>query len=116
MNKRKIGREKEMIATDFLIKEGYQVIERNFFSTKGEIDIIAKENEYLVFIEVKYRKNTTYGYPEESVNISKMKKIVSTAKYYMYKHNISYDTPCRFDVIIMLGSEISVIKNAFFEL
>lgn len=113
MNKRIVGSEKESIAADFLLQEGYRILERNFSCRIGEIDLIAKESGYLVFIEVKYRAGTAFGYPAEAVTKAKIIKILKTAKYYMLCNGILQETPCRFDVVNILGEDISVIKNAF---
>lgn len=111
-NQRKTGMEKEETACRFLVSQGYEVLERNFYSHFGEIDIVARDGEYLVFVEVKYRKNAAYGYPLEAVNGSKQQKIRKTAEYYLYRHNL-FSVPARFDVVEILGKKIRVIKNAF---
>jgi putative endonuclease len=112
-NKRTVGSEFEQIAVQHLIGERYQIIETNFQCRTGEIDIIAKDKEYLVFVEVKYRTNTDMGLPQEAVDLRKMKKISRTAQYYMLTKGLSMDTPCRFDVITILNQDITLIKNAF---
>lgn len=112
-NKRQIGGKQENKASDYLREQGYEIIEHNFFSRYGEIDLIVRDDEYLVFVEVKYRKDERVGYPEEAINTSKMRNIHRTANWYMMKHQIPEDTPCRFDVVVILGEEIRVIKNAF---
>lgn len=89
------------------------ILERNFSSHYGEIDIIAKDDKFLVFAEVKYRKNIKHGYPQESVGYHKQQKIIKTAKYYMYKRNIPDECSCRFDVILICGNDISCIRDAF---
>ena len=85
----------------------------NFKSRFGEIDIIAKDAETLVFIEVKYRKSSSFGYPEEFVNLKKQHKILQTARYFMLKSHSDVETPIRFDVVSILGDKIKVIKDAF---
>lgn len=112
-NKRILGSEKEIEACEYLIQSGYEILEHNFRCKTGEIDIIAKEKEYLVFVEVKFRSNTKTGQPHEAVDIRKMKRIILTAKYYMYLHGYSEFIPCRFDVIVQLDNHIELIKNAF---
>ena len=112
-NKRKIGSKQEAIATKYLESLGYSIIENNFYCRSGEIDIIAKEGDYYVFIEVKYRSSTEHGYPIEAIDQRKIRKVVNTTKYYMLTHNISEYSPCRFDVIVILGEDITLIKNAF---
>lgn len=111
-NRRSIGSNYEKIAGEYLEKQGYEIIEYNFFSHGGEIDIIAKHEDYLVFVEVKYRKDTTKGYPLEAVSLQKQKTISKCALYYMKKKNLT-DTPVRFDVVSILGTEIQIIQNAF---
>lgn len=88
-------------------------MERNFRCRQGEIDIIAKEEETLLFVEVKYRSDTAYGYPSEAVTWKKQNKILYTANYYKYRYHIREDVPCRFDVIEVLGNRIRWMKNAF---
>lgn len=112
-NKRSIGTIQESIAADYIKANGYNIITQNFYCRSGEIDIIANDNNYLVFIEVKFRTTTKLGYPQEAVDHRKIRSIVKTAKYYMLTHHIPENTPCRFDVVIMLGKEITLLKNAF---
>jgi putative endonuclease len=109
------GREGEIIAAAFLKKNGYRIIETNYRCPLGEIDIIAREKDELVFVEVKTRKSSERGYPEQAVGISKQRKISQLALWYLQK--IKDDTPVRFDVIAITistsGNEIKLIKNAF---
>ncbi|MBU5334204.1 YraN family protein [Anaerocolumna aminovalerica] len=112
-NKRSIGREFEQKAVEYLILQGYKIIITNFQCRTGEIDIIAEQDNYLIFIEVKYRTNSAKGMPHEAVDIRKIKKISKTARYYMFTNNISMETPCRFDVVLILNQEISLIQDAF---
>lgn len=101
------------MAESFLLQKGYEIIEKNYFSRSGELDMVAREGGCLVFVEVKYRKNRELGTPEEAVDQRKIQSIVRTARYYMLRHGILEDTPCRFDVVAMLGKEINLIQNAF---
>ena len=112
LNKRKIGKDYEQKAKIYLEKNGYRVVSNNFFSKKGEIDLIAWDGAYLVFIEVKYRANTQNGYPEEAVTAPKIRAMYDTANYYKYKNHISEDTPCRFDIVAILGEQFHLIQNA----
>lgn len=112
-NRRKIGSQKEQQAKKYLKSKGYTIMEENFYAKGGEIDLIARENGYLVFVEVKYRSSSTSGHPLEAVDCQKQNKIRFTARYYMYKNHIQEDTPCRFDVVAILGDEITLIKDAF---
>lgn len=113
MNKRVVGNAKETIAINYLTKNGFQIIERNYYTRVGEIDIIAKDGEYLTFIEVKYRWNEAYGFPADAVHKQKQKKIVQCARYYMLTHGYTEDTPSRFDVVVFCREEVSLIKNAY---
>lgn len=112
-NKRQIGHEQETLAIEFLLSKGYHIKTRNFYSKSGEIDIIAFHEGYLTFIEVKYRANSNKGFPHEAIDYKKIQKISRTALYYLYKYKIPQDTPVRFDVVTILGSEVSVLQNAF---
>lgn len=113
INKRSIGSQFEQVAANYITEQGYLLLDKNFRCKVGEIDIIAKDHNYLVFVEVKYRKNICQGQPREAVDYFKQKKICSTALYYLMKKKISVDTPIRFDVVDILGNEINLIKNAF---
>lgn len=112
-NKRTIGNEKEQKAADYLTSAGYQILASNFFTRFGEIDLIARDEEVLVFIEVKYRKDLQSGSPLEAVDIRKIRNICKAARYYMYINHLPEDTPCRFDVVGMVENEITLIQNAF---
>ncbi len=113
---REKGIEGEDEACRFLKKKGYRIIDRNFRTRFGEIDIIAKEREFTVFVEVKLRNSSFYGLPEESVDFRKQKKIIKSAEFYLQKNGLS-DTDCRFDVVSICGMEnnrkIKLIRNAF---
>lgn len=113
MNTRKIGKEKEESALCYLSERGYKILEQNFYTSYGEIDLIGKEGSYLVFIEVKYRRTSKNGMPEAAVTIPKQKKIIKAARYYLYKKGLPEDTPVRFDVLSILGEEYRLIRNAF---
>ena len=111
-NRRAIGTEYETLACEYLIRHGYQILCRNFRCRQGEIDIIARDRDYLVFIEVKYRHDEHEGDPAEAVDYRKQKKISRVAEYYCWKKQ-KLNQPCRFDVICVLGQEIRHIVNAF---
>ena len=113
INKRKTGFEYEKQALEYLQNNGYIIVCTNFYCRRGEIDIIAKDGEYLVFVEVKYRKSLKYGYPQEAVSVNKQKRIIMSAVYYCMKNNIPADTPVRFDVVAVLDKDITLLKNAF---
>lgn len=114
MNNIQKGRVGEMVALKYLIANSANILETNYRTKCGEIDIIAKINDDLVFIEVKSRSNTKFGYPSEAVNYRKITKIINTAKYYMLKNNVN-NVPVRFDVIeiYLKENKINHIVNAF---
>lgn len=112
MNKRAKGNDYEKLAGDYLEKQGYQILEYNFYSRAGEIDIIAKHEGYLVFLEVKYRKDKGKGHPLEAVSVRKQQTICRCALFYMRKNGL-LEVPVRFDVVGILGDDIQLIQNAF---
>lgn len=112
MNTRELGNKKESEAVIFLEKEGYNIIERNYYGEYGEVDIIGTKEEIIVFFEVKYRKNQKFGFAEESISKSKKIKIVKTAMEFLEKNNI-FEKDIRFDVIALNGTQINWIKNSF---
>jgi putative endonuclease len=113
MNNRAVGTQFEEKAAEYLRKNDYHILEKNFRCKIGEIDLIAKNEDYLCFIEVKYRSDTAKGFPAEAITPNKIKRITRTAQYYMLLHKLPQDTPCRFDAVVILESEITLIKNAF---
>ena len=118
MNNREIGKIGEDIATQYLEKIGYQIVEKNFQCKLGEIDIIAKDKDEVVFVEVKSRKILSYGKPADAVNGIKKKHIYRTAQYYLLIHN-QLDVYTRIDVIeIYLNEEkyrLNHIKQAIMD-
>ena len=112
-NQRERGMAAETAACRFLKLQGYEILERNFTAKTGEIDIIARQDGWLVFVEVKYRQNTAYGDPGEAVNVRKQNRIRRTAEVYLKKKGWSFAQPIRFDVVEILGKKIRVIKHAF---
>lgn len=112
VNKRGLGTENEKRAGRYLERHGYQIIEYNYRCKLGEIDIVAKDGEYLVFCEVKYRSGTRSGHPLEAVDAKKQQIISNCALHYITVKNVK-DMPCRFDVIGVTDHEIYVVKNAF---
>lgn len=110
-NRRALGAEKERLAAEYLAGLGYEILGKNFYSHFGELDIIAREGCCLVFCEVKYRSGTAQGYPEEAVTAAKLLKMRRTAEYYCLCAHTPPDTPCRFDVVSILGGEIRHYRN-----
>ena len=114
MNNIEKGRLGEEIALKYIISKGGTIVEKNYRTKMGEIDLIAKMNGELVFIEVKSRSNINYGYPSEAVNYKKKQKITNVAKYYIL-NNCLDNISIRFDVIevYLKSKKINHIVNAF---
>ena len=112
VNNRRLGNNYERLAGKDLEAQGYQILEYNFYSRIGEIDIVALHEGYLVFVEVKYRKDNQKGYPLEAISFQKQRTISRCALYYMKKKGLS-EMPVRFDVVGILGEEIQLVQNAF---
>jgi len=118
--RKKLGNRGEKIAAKFLRKQGYQIIEKNYHSRLGEIDIVAKEDESIVFVEVKTRCSTDFGLPEEALSYDKRRRLSKLALGYLAHRRIK-DINCRFDVVSILMDNkkvskvkhIELIKNAF---
>lgn len=113
MNKRALGSIWEEQVCTFLKREGCEILEKNYRSKRGEIDLIVQDGRYLVFVEVKYRKNSAAGFPEEAVDYRKQLRISRTAQDYLLKKRLPETTPCRFDVVAVCGEQIHYIRNAF---
>ena len=113
MNKRSEGTLYERLAAGWLEKQGFRILECNYRTRYGEIDIIAREGRTLVFAEVKYRRTSVYGEPIEAVDHRKQYKICRVADWYAAEKQISQDDPCRFDVIAVSGESFRLFRNAF---
>jgi putative endonuclease len=117
-SKQTLGAIGEKIAQDFLIDNNYKILMLNYrFSRMGEIDIIAREKEYICFIEVKTRRNTLFGMPSEAVDKRKQARMIKLAYIYLKAHNIK-DGNVRFDIVEILYKgqndySINLIENAF---
>jgi len=117
MKRRDTGILGEKLARDFLKKRGYHVLETNYRCPEGEIDIVAKHKDYLVFIEVRTKKSLEFGSPEESITPAKKERMRATAAQYQQSHN---DLPAqwRIDVVAIeldqknKPSRIELIENA----
>ena len=114
---RKLGFKIESLALDHLTTHGFQLVCRNFYCRQGEIDIIGLQGEYLVFVEVRFRKQSGYGIAEESLSTNKKRKILHTAQVFLHRWPQFSNHSCRFDVIAVTleGSNyiINWIPNAF---
>ena len=112
-NKRQTGTAYEIKAEEYLLGKGYKILERNFRNRSGEIDLIAKKDGQIHFVEVKYRTTSNFGNPLEAVDVRKQNQIRKVAMYYLMKNKLSEWTPCQFDVIAFEGDEMTHLENAF---
>ena len=103
----------EALVAEYLEARGCRIVEREWRCRFGEIDLIARDGAYLVFIEVKYRSSLKDGDSLEAVNRRKQRKIIRVAEYYLCVHQEKADLPCRFDVIGIEEERIRLIRNAF---
>ena len=112
--RRALGKVAEEAAVLFLQEKGIRILERNFRSYYGEIDILAVQEETLLVIEVKMRSGKKYGTPAEAVDLRKQRKICHTFNYYRMKKKLTDDRKVRFDVIeVNRDFKCHWIKNAF---
>jgi len=114
--KQKIGKMGESIAVRYLKKQGYRIVEQNYRSKVGEIDIIAREKQSLVFVEVKTRSSGSFGSPKWAITPKKQKAISMAALYYLKMTNQN-NVDARFDVVSILlqgeDTQIELVRNAF---
>ncbi|MEM7358593.1 MAG: YraN family protein [Pseudomonadota bacterium] len=111
-----VGSHAEKLAVKYLAKHGLKIHKSNFRCRFGEIDLIMLDEEYLVFVEVRYRKHQSFGGALESVDGKKQQKLRRTAEYFLLTYKRT-DTPCRFDILCVDGSLTDPfynwVKNAF---
>lgn len=112
MNTRTIGGKGEDIAVKYLRKQKYKIIDRNFRCNFGEIDVIARDGSYIVFVEVKSRRDTKFGMPREAVDARKQQTIVRCAKFWLTINNL-VGSPTRFDVVEVLDGKTTLLTDAF---
>ena len=114
--RQKFGEKGESIAARYLKKAGYKILEKNYRSQLGEIDIIAKDGETIVFVEVKSRRSVQFGSPKWAVTPQKQRKISMVALQYL-KAKAKNNAKARFDVVTIIATKekqtIELIKNAF---
>ena len=114
--RKQLGHTGEDLAAAALKKQGYKILERNYTTPLGEIDLIARQGKTLIIIEVKTRKSTRFGSPQEAVSAAKQAKLRRLADYYLKDKRLT-EAPVRFDVVAILladaGPQIEVIPNAF---
>ena len=96
-------------AMEIFKEKGYEILEKNYYTKVGEIDFISMKDEMLVFVEVKYRKNSNYGFAEESVTQAKLKRIINASLNYISE--VNWNEGCRYDLVAINGEEIIWVKN-----
>lgn len=112
-NKKLTGTKYEVAAAHYLHELGYEILEMNFRTRMGEIDIIAKDSDTYVFCEVKFRTSEDMNKPLEAVDSRKRGRIRACARFFLLRNELSEETPVRFDVIGYTPNEIKHIKDAF---
>ncbi len=115
------GRQSELLAVNFLNKQGYKILDVNYCTPAGEIDIIAKHKNVIVFVEVKARRSNRYGIPEKAITKAKQRKISMSALHYLKEKRLT-NAKARFDVVAIRNfdadqvkrkPEITILRNAF---
>jgi putative endonuclease len=112
INKTERGKQGEAKAEKFLTDKGYTVIARNYRYKRSEIDLIVQKENWLVFVEVKLRTSKAFGFPEESVNAAKRKKILEGAAQYL--HETNWTGKVRYDIVAIHNNEIEHFEDAFY--
>jgi len=109
------GKQAEDRACRYLQARGLQLLQRNYHSKRGEIDLILQDTDSLVFVEVRYRRHSGYGSAAESVDTHKQSKLVACARHFLQAHAGAANQPCRFDVVSVNGNSNAIdwIQNAF---
>ena len=117
---RESGQHFETLATRYLQQQGLKLLTRNFHSYRGEIDLVMRDRNTLVFIEVRFRKNNHFGSAADSVTWKKQQHLIQAAQHYLQSHRMLNSLCCRFDVVAITGNassenspKIDWIKNAF---
>lgn len=109
-----LGAAKEALACAYLQARGLRLVTRNYRCPPGEIDLVMRDGPCLVFVEVRYRRGSAYGSPQESVTSRKRARITRAAQHYLQRHPTGLD--CRFDVLaISGGDQIEWLRDAFRE-
>jgi putative endonuclease len=115
-NRKAVGDEAEALACEYLSGQGLNLLARNYRCRGGEIDLVMQHDDSLVFIEVRYRRNTGHGRASETVTASKQRRLIHCARVYMQRHH-TWNVPARFDVVSIEGPrgelQIDWISNAF---
>jgi len=107
-----VGADKERLACAYLGSRGLRLLERNYRCRRGEIDLVMREADTLVFVEVRFRASSRFGTPAETVDLQKQRRLAAAASHYLQQN--PNNLPCRFDVIALSGANrIDWIRSAF---
>lgn len=106
-----LGMKGENLAADYLTERGYELMAKNYRASRGEIDLIVYKDQILVFVEVKLRNGSSFGFPEDFVNTAKQEKVIQTAEFYIEEIDWQYDI--RFDIVAVSGNKIEHFIDAF---
>ncbi|AJB72488.1 YraN family protein [Enterobacter hormaechei] len=116
LSRKQTGDAWELTARRWLEGKGLRFVAANVRGRGGEIDLIMKDGQTIVFVEVRYRQSSRFGGAAASVTLAKQQKLLQTAHLWLARHNGSFDTvDCRFDVVAFTGNAIDWLKNAFGE-
>jgi len=109
----RVGDDKERLARSYLEGQGLRLLAHNYRCRRGEIDLVMRDADTLVFVEVRFRASSAFGTPAESVDVHKQRRLAATAAHYLQRHPTAL--PCRFDVISVGGGDrIDWIRDAFY--
>ena len=112
MDKTQQGASAEAHATQLLVGAGYRIVERNFRCQAGELDIVARDGDVLVFVEVRSRSDDEHGSAAETIRRAKQRRVARVAAYYLATVRPAFDQ-CRFDVVAITAGEAVLLKDAF---
>jgi putative endonuclease len=104
------GSAAEKLAEQFLRKQGLIILEKNYATRRGEIDLITKQGDVIAFVEVRYRRQDRYGTPAETITYHKQKRLMAAASYYLQERKLTESTSCRFDVV-SISSNLDAVSN-----
>jgi putative endonuclease len=108
MNRENRGAAAEALAADFLVGRGLTIVERNFRCRTGEIDLIARERETLVFVEVRLRRSAAFGGAAASITAAKRQRMARAARFYLA--TLGHEPPCRFDAILLDALDVQRVE------
>jgi putative endonuclease len=107
-----MGASAETAATRLLLERGYRIVERNFRCNAGELDVIARDRDVLVFVEVRSRADADHGHAAEMVDAHKQRQVARVAEHYLAMRDLDYDE-VRFDVVAITGGDAELIQDAW---